>query len=230
VEYLRARGANRAHNSAVECVLHTDEVAGSSPAAPTTAPLVFGWFVNLAVRFVLAVTSCPSLGVAREGVRSSRRRAPVRSSSRLLARACTRRGTTRGPTLERPARLRRGAPRFVGRRSQVPLAPARRAVPSARAVSLDMLARLCSDIGSRVVVPPDGFELLHRGNPGHYGRIALPADFRRRDAASVAGHAQVKGIDRGERHVRTNTVRTVSVKPRVARVRSRRACVDPRRA
>lgn len=28
-------GSNRAHNSAVECVLHTDEVAGSSPAAPT---------------------------------------------------------------------------------------------------------------------------------------------------------------------------------------------------
>ena len=31
----RVPAASRAHNSAVECVLHTDEVAGSSPAAPT---------------------------------------------------------------------------------------------------------------------------------------------------------------------------------------------------
>ena len=30
-----APAASRAHNSAVECVLHTDEVAGSIPAAPT---------------------------------------------------------------------------------------------------------------------------------------------------------------------------------------------------
>jgi two-component system chemotaxis response regulator CheY len=29
------RSGTRAHNSAVECVLHTDEVAGSNPAAPT---------------------------------------------------------------------------------------------------------------------------------------------------------------------------------------------------
>jgi hypothetical protein len=34
--------ASRAHNSAVECVLHTDEVAGSIPAAPTGIAQVFG--------------------------------------------------------------------------------------------------------------------------------------------------------------------------------------------
>src|SRR5690606_13994896 len=32
---------HRAHNSAVECVLHTDEVAGSIPAAPTGKQAVF---------------------------------------------------------------------------------------------------------------------------------------------------------------------------------------------
>jgi hypothetical protein len=32
---LRRAAEFRAHNSAVECVLHTDEVAGSIPAAPT---------------------------------------------------------------------------------------------------------------------------------------------------------------------------------------------------
>jgi hypothetical protein len=33
------RSGTRAHNSAVECVLHTDEVAGSNPAAPTRISL-----------------------------------------------------------------------------------------------------------------------------------------------------------------------------------------------
>lgn len=40
----------RAHNSAVECVLHTDEVAGSIPAAPTRNPSPKSAFCRVVLR------------------------------------------------------------------------------------------------------------------------------------------------------------------------------------
>jgi hypothetical protein len=42
---------NRAHNSVVECVLHTDEVAGSNPAAPTKIPFASYACVSLESQF-----------------------------------------------------------------------------------------------------------------------------------------------------------------------------------
>ncbi len=46
-----APAASRAHNSAVECVLHTDEVAGSIPAAPTPVPKFFRTLGGIVAHF-----------------------------------------------------------------------------------------------------------------------------------------------------------------------------------
>ena len=42
------RGLKRAHNSAVECHLHTVEVAGSNPAAPTIKSITYKGITALA--------------------------------------------------------------------------------------------------------------------------------------------------------------------------------------
>src|SRR5262249_4343175 len=67
----------RAHNSAVECVLHTDEVAGSNPAAPPSAQL--------------SNPRSPRPGFAREGCRGApcgfRRWAKPREFARVEKRA-----------------------------------------------------------------------------------------------------------------------------------------------
>ncbi len=70
--------ARRAHNSAVECVLHTDEVAGSIPAAPT------GIFAFLGNRDSQAVESSRSVTIPvgwwARGVRKSTSPRPTRTA------------------------------------------------------------------------------------------------------------------------------------------------------
>jgi hypothetical protein len=50
VRYCQGRGSWRAHNSAVECVLHTDEVGGPNPSAPTDIIGLFGRAYSVASR------------------------------------------------------------------------------------------------------------------------------------------------------------------------------------
>ena len=63
-----------AHNSAVECVLHTDEVAGSSPAAPTRNRVIL----------VLGLVTAPRLLMDPNATSKSHDRGPSPSRRRRL--------------------------------------------------------------------------------------------------------------------------------------------------